>query len=262
MEEMKSATVVTALAVLLLAGCGGEEAAQADSSAQADTPRATYGSAPKPEKTESAAARPARPDKAAETPKAASGKPLGSKMLTYPEDLQMIMLAYRLRGETPPLERWAAEAQSVRMANEFTRAAALGEEMDRLQGAYDSTADVGLIQMRTSTSFSQYDSNRGGYYIAAFQPGTIYQFDAYQEKVALQITNAGDAYLWPLDAAAAQEVLATNLNGRHIFIDATIALTGMERRSTGPYLTGEVLEFKILGSNYAREALLGERSVK
>lgn len=261
---MKSTTVVTAFAVLLLlASCGGEDAAQADDAAQ-DAPRATYGSASKTQQPERSAGaeKAARPDQGTEARKAVSGKPLGSRTLAYPEDLQMIMLSYRLRGEAPPIETWAAEAQSVRMSNEFTRAAALKEEMDRLQGAYDSTADVGLIQMRTSTSFSQYDSNRGGYYITAFQPGTTYQFDAYREKVALQITNAGDAYFWPLDAAAAQEVLATNLNGRHIFLDATIALTGMERRSTGPHLTGEVLEFKIFGSNYAKEALLGERSVK
>lgn len=267
---MKSSPMTAALCMMMLAGCG-EEAAQ--TAAMDDVAPATYGGSPQTpaQKPDAPAAsrqeatqteRSARTQKPDQTQKASPGQPIGSRTLSYPEDLQMIMLSYRLRGETPPFEKWAKEANSVRMANEFNRSTALEEEMDRLRDAYDSIAEVGVIQLRTISQFSEYDGNQGGYYLSAFAPGTTYSFDAYREKAALQITNAGAAYLWPLDAQAAQDVLQKNVNMRSVTIDATLVLTGMERRSSGPHLTAELREYSILSNTYGREALLDQRSLK
>lgn len=257
---MKSKATIAALSALLLAGCGGEDTAQADNAGTNDTPRATYGSSPaKTQPSEQPApAKSGSGGKGAE--KAAEA--VGSRTLEYPEDLQMVMLSYRLRGQVPPFENWAKEAQSLRITNEFNRAAVLKEEMDRLQDAYDSTEDVGFIRMRTRSNFTEYDGNRGGYYLTTFSPGTSYQFRAYQDKVALQLVNASAAHFWPMDVQRAQEVLQRNRNNRHVTVDTTIAIMGVERRSSGPVLKGELLDYTIISTGYNSETVLDEISLK
>lgn len=264
---MKSSPVMAALCALALAGCGGDEPAQ---TAAPDTvPSAAYGgsqqpAAQPPSAPATAQKKPTQTQKTAQktTQKGSGAQPIGSRTLSYPEDLQMVMLSYRLRGETPPYEKWAVDAQSVRRANEFTKAQVLKEEMDRLRNAYESTADVGFIQLRTSSQFSQYDASQGGYYLTTFSPGTTYAFDAYREKASLHIANSGDAFFWPLDAQAAQDVLQKNANMRNVNIDVTLALTGMERRSSGPLLTAQILEYSIISSRYGNEGVLERRVLK
>lgn len=267
---MKSSPVMAVLCALALAGCGSDTPEQPASSDSA--PAAVYGGSSQQAAPQQPSA-PAAPQKQATQKdsqksgqksgqKSNTGKPIGSKTLAYPEDLQMIMLSYRLRGETPPYQKWAEDAQDVRRANEFTRAQALNDEMQRLRDAYDSTADVGFIQLRTSSQFSQYDANQGGYYLTAFSPGTTYTFDAYREKAALQLTNSGDAYFWPLDPQRAQDILQQNLNSRGVTIDATLALTGIERRSTGPMLTAQILEYSVVSTRYGHEGQLDRRNLQ
>src|SRR3546814_14942041 len=106
----------------------------------------------------------------------------------------MIMLGYRLRGMVPPLAQWAEGQQAVRRANEFERATVLQGERERLQSIYDHTADVGRLRLHVHSQFSEYDGSRGGYYINAFSPGSVFTFSAQpvsgaSAQVPLQVSN-------------------------------------------------------------------------
>ncbi|MEX1147306.1 MAG: hypothetical protein WEB93_02890 [Sphingomonadales bacterium] len=253
--------------VVMVSACGdgGEPAASGDGGGGGDAPRAVYGAV----QGQPQAAAGSQPQAAKDEPKPASGwgrkadeaasstgGVKGDKTLSYPEDLQMVMLAYRMRGETPPLEAWGANTTQVRIANEFTRPAALKAEVDRLRDVYDTTDGVGFLRVRTSTQVSQYDGNRGGFYLNAFSPGTTFSFGHYNEKVALQVTNSADAYFWPLDAETAQGVLEKNTNSRVVTVDMLMALGALERRTSGPVMSGRVLEYSVFSSHTGRKDLL------
>ena len=86
------------LALCALAACG-----KSSPDAQPQSPVATHGAASEP-----AAATPARPaakDAVAATPPAAV---IGSGVLSYPDNLQVELLADRIMGRTPPFDEWAA----------------------------------------------------------------------------------------------------------------------------------------------------------
>lgn len=254
MQPMKPSRLFASLGVLLLGACGGGEEA-----ADAQAGRAVYAAAPPVEQataTQPAAAR-------AAGPAASSAALVGDNTLGYPEDLEMVMLGYRLRSLEPPLAEWAAATSAVRFANEFDRTAVLQRETSRLAAAYEATAGVGFVQLRTSSTFSEYDGTRGGYYVNAFAPGTVYTFESREpvrEKVTLQLANAQEAYFWPLDAAAAEEVLRTNFS-RGVNIDAKVAVTGAIQRASGTVITGRILRYDILSTRYGNERALAQITI-
>src|SRR5690606_6469092 len=89
----------------------------------------------------------------------------GTQVLSHPDDLQVVMLGYRLRGKAPPIAEWAAAQYVVKNANEFDRARVLEAERERLQGIYDGTDGVGGLRLNVNARFSEYDGGRGGYYL-------------------------------------------------------------------------------------------------
>lgn len=248
MIRSTSPLLVLALAI---AGCGDPPPSEAQ---PGTPPQAAYGATPAPPPAAAPAPSAATPAAAAVP---ATSTTIGSGTLSYPEDMQMILLSYRMRGETPPLEKWAKDNQEVRSANEFNRGQVLQAETQKLNEAYAATGDIGVLKLRTSSTFSEYDSTRGGYYIAAFSPGSVYTFQAQSEKVNFQFSNSSAATFWALDAAAAQDILQRN-QSRNVTLDATIALSGIERRSTGPVITGRIVEYTILSTRYGDESVLGQ----
>lgn len=257
-----------AMAVLLplLVACGGGEAGdgQADqvvpdrgvavAQAGAGTPS---GGAQAVDQSAALPARPAGP---------VAGIGSGRRELAHPEDLQMLLLAYRLEGRTPPIAEWAAAQRRVATANEFDRAAVRDEEQARLQAVYDGTEDIGLLRINVNARISEYDGSRGGYYLDAFTPGSVFTFSArpapnpFQgEAVSLRIDNPDELNFWPLDSAAAQEALAKNNGQRHVTLDSRLRLTGINRRSTGAEVTATLLGYSIVSTKYGQPAVLGER---
>ncbi|GAB4524300.1 MAG: hypothetical protein Kow00133_12500 [Amphiplicatus sp.] len=248
-EKLWMRAPVLIVALFSFTGCG--DAATSDESAQGtrqDAPPAAYG-APR---TDAASG-----EKKKE--KAETGQPFGDRALSYPDDLQMTMLAYRLTDRVPPFEEWASEAQDVRRANEFDRAAALKEETGRLQAIYDSTENIGILQLRTNSQLSQYDSARGGYYLTAFSPGRVFTFNG-REPLSIQIENSDAAFFWPMDSNAAQEVLAQT--NRNVSIDMTLRLTGIERRSSGLALRTRIAGYSIHSRRYSDERQLAAFSLE
>ncbi len=239
--------VFAALATLvLLAACS-------KSASPAAPPAAVYGAAPAMSPTPAPTASAASSSEA--SPSSAPGV-VGTGTLDYPDNLQLLLLAYRLVGQTPPLEAWAAQAPTVRTADEFSRAAALKAELERLEAIAASTAETGFLKLKTDCNLSEYDAGRGGYYLPAFEPGVSYSFEAYGEKFALQLGNSADAYLWPLAPDAAREALR-KAGMRAVDVDMRIAIGRATRRAGGLLIEGRVLDYRVISRQYGNPAQLG-----
>lgn len=252
------ACLVLALTVAL-AACEGGQLEGETASASASTGQAA-GTSP-------AAASPdarASSDKAA----AASGAPaaarFGDRQLDHPDDLQILMLAYRLEGRTPPIDEWAAAQSRVAYADEFKRPALLKEEQERLKGIYDGTADVGRLRMNVNARFGEYDATRGGYYLDAFMPGSTFSFSVQPspstraQQISLQVDNLEELNFWPLDAAAAQDALARNSGLRSVVLDSRFVITGVSQRSDGRVITARLVGYAIGSDHYNKPATFGE----
>lgn len=248
----------------LLSACGSEPAPE-PAAGDFSAPDANVAAPPAP-----APAPTAAPPAAAPTPATASGAPaapvLGTRLLSHPENLQMVMLAYRLQGRVPPLAEWAAEQARVKYANEFERAGLLAQETSRLQDVYDATADVGRLRLNVNSRLSEYDAGRGGFYLNAFLPGSSFDFSVQpapypvrEERVIVSVQDDGELNFWPVDAAAAQQALARNQNMREVLLDSEFVITGVGRRSDSVEITARLLGYGILSSHYDHPVRLGER---
>ena len=186
------------------------------------------------------------------------------RQLDHPDDLQILMLAYRLEGRTPPIDEWASSQYRVKYADEFKRPSLLKEEQERLQGVYDGTAEVGRLRLNVNAQFGEYDAGRGGYYLDAFMPGSAFSFDAQpspeiqRQRITLQVDNPEELNFWPLDAARAQDVLTRNSGLRSVVLDSRFLITGVSRRSEGLVIKARLLGYTIGSDHYNRPATFGE----
>lgn len=188
---------------------------------------------------------------------------VGTQLLSHPDDLQMVMLGYRLRGIMPPLQQWAEAQYAVRTANEFEREATLKSERDRLQAIYDGTAGIGYLRLGVSAELSEYDAARGGYYFTAFTPGSVFNFSAQPgstaERIAMRVENEEELNFWPLDATAAQEVLRQS-RWRKVDLDSYFRITGVTQRGSGPTINVRLQRYMIVSDQRDNPAVLGERN--
>lgn len=249
------ASAIAAL-LLVLSACGGsnDAAVEAPDAATA-TPAPSSSTAPVAGTTSTSSS----------TQPAATEARYGERQLDHPDDLQMLLLSYRLEGREPPIATWAGQQSRVVYADEFQRPALLQDERGRLRAIHDGTADVGRLRLNVNARFGEYDSARGGYYLDAFMPGSVFHFDAQpspaerQQRVSLQIDNLEELNFWPLDAAAAQDVLARNSGLRDVTLDSRLRITGVNRRSDGPVITARLEGYSIGSDRYGRPVSLGDR---
>lgn len=252
--------LLLAALVAMLAGCGGEpEAGAAASGADAGT-AGRDGATPAAPST-AAAAPGSQASAAAATP---AGVP-GDRVLNQPEDLQLLMLAYRLQGQTPPIADWAAANVASGAVNEFDRPRLLAEETARLQSIYDGTAGVGGLRLNVRAHFSEYDGGRGGYYLDAYVPGSSIGFEARPaaypfrpERVSLAVVNSEELNFWPLDPESARQVLERNGSGRNVVLDSRFRIVGAARRGDGWVLDAQLLGYAINSDTYRDNSRLGE----
>jgi hypothetical protein len=243
---------ITPASLLVLAAAGLLSACESSETPTAP-PAAVYGAAPVV--APAPAAEPAAVSPTA-VASAAATTAVGSQTLDYPDPLQLLMLAYRLAGQTPPIDTWALQASSLISADEFSRPAVLKAEIERLTAVFASTADVGFVRLTTDGNLSEYDAARGGYYLPAFESGIRYEFEAYREKLGLQVANSADAYLWPLKPDEARETLK-KAGMRTVGVDMKLAIVRASRRSSGLQLETRVLDYRVISRQYGNPAVLG-----
>lgn len=253
-SEIRASAIAALL--LVLSACGGSNDAAVEAPAAAT---ATYASSSSAAPVEGAAST------SSSTQPAATEARYGERQLDHPDDLQMLLLSYRLEGREPPIATWAGQQSRVAYADEFQRPALLQDERGRLQAIHDGTADVGRLRLNVNARFGEYDSARGGYYLDVFMPGSVFHFNAQpspaerQQRVSLQIDNPEELNFWPLDAAAAQDVLARNSGLRDVTLDSRLRITGINRRSDGSVITARLEGYSIGSEHYGRPVSLGER---
>lgn len=249
--------VVAGLALMLavvLSACGGSS----DAGMEAAVATTTTPTPSNEASTDGAAPAPSA------TPPASKQAGYGERQIDHPDDLQMLLLAYRLERREPPIATWAGQQSRVMYADEFQRPALLQDEQSRLQSIYDGTADVGRLRLNVNALFGEYDSARGGYYLDSFMPGSAFHFNAQpspterQQRVSLQIDNSEELNFWPLDTAAAQDVLTRNSGLRNVTLDSRLRITGIHRRSDGPVITARLEGYSIGSEHYGRPVSLGE----
>ncbi|MFC3716921.1 hypothetical protein ACFONC_12235 [Luteimonas soli] len=255
-ESMRSGLLAAMLCAL--AACGSD--------AGSETRQAVAGTAAPSSAAGTTAAASARNDRDGAYSEARPGDAgvTGTQLLSHPDDLQVVMLGYRLRGLAPPLAQWAEGQQAVRRANEFERATVLQGERERLQSIYDGTADVGRLRLNVNSQFSEYDGSRGGYYLTAFSPGSVFTFSAQpvpgaREQVRVQVDNEEELNFWPLDAVAAQDVLREAGGTRSVTLDSSFRITGVSQRSDGTTITVRLQRYAIVADRYRNPVVLGER---
>lgn len=258
-------TLLLALMLAGSAGCGGD--AQSGAVQTAGPARGTQAQAPGAAAAGAAAGvGAAAAEGAAGSAAGAGGTGIGTRLLSHPDDLQLVLLGYRLRGSQPPIADWAAAQHAVVRANEFERANVIRQEQARLQGIHDSTADVGRLRFDVRAQLSEYDGARGGYYLDAFAPGSVFNFSARiaahpftEESITLQVQNEEELNFWPLDAAAAQEVLRRNDGMRNVVLDSQFRVLGVAQRSGGPVILLRLQRYAITSTKYGQPAVLGEQ---
>jgi hypothetical protein len=231
--------VIAASALLLCAcGGGGEKAATSEEAAQEARSSNTLAEiAGVAENNDSAtAAAPGQPPP----------PPIGTGTLQYPNDTQMVMLGYRLRGVEPPVGAWAEAENSVRYADEFSRAAKLQTATDTLQNIYADTDGVGFLQLRTNSQLSEYDPTRQGFYVSTFSPGSSFQFNS-RETVQLQIENALAAHLWAMPTEEGAATYQRNNRSRSVVIDMTLQIVGVEFRGNRTLIKARVQSYSVHG---------------
>ena len=247
-----------ALTVVLAACDSGRSPEAGDTTAAPDTPGTAQSTPAKADTRSPSTSTPAEA-------KGATSTRFGERQLDHPDNLQILMLAYRLEGRTPPLDEWAAAQSRVVYADEFTRPTLLREERERLQGIYDGTADVGRLRMNVNARFGEYDATRGGYYLDAFMPGSAFDFSAQPspsvqaQRISLQVDNPEELNFWSLDSAQAQDVLARNSGMRSVVLDSRFVLTGISRRNEGRVISARLAGYVIGSDHYNRPATFGER---
>lgn len=158
----------------------------------------------------------------------------------------MVLLAHRLAGGDPAatIRAWAERSDAVRRANEFQREAALAAETQRLQAILAAVADTGRVRIRTTTQLGEYDAAAGVWYLSAFQPGQVFTFSHQQAQAQLALSNAREAYRWPM-AAAEAEALKRRTQYRTIEVEIDAALTGSRMRGNGPQLDARIIEHRL-----------------
>ncbi len=247
---------IPAALVAALAACGGQAQPEGNVTASDN------GGGSAPQDTVAASKAPASPAGASA---AARAPRFGERQLDHPDDMQMLMLAYRLEGREPPIGEWAAAQSRVAYADEFQRPALLAEERQRLQGIYDGTADVGQLRMNVDARFGEYDAARGGYYLDAFMPGSRFNFSVQPapsttaQRIVLQIDNPEELNFWPLDATAAKDVLEKNRGMRDVTLDSHLRITGIGRRGDGPVIGARLSGYAIGSDRYGNPLRFGER---
>lgn len=165
-----------------------------------------------------------------------------------PTEFDIEAIYRHLAADPPDFDTAARQTDAYLRANEFERADALAREKDRLKQQYDALAEADLINIRLNARLSEYDSEKGVYYIDSFDDGSYIPFGDY----GLSFDNAATFREWSLPVDRAQEVRELSPDGR---ISAVIQARpfGLSPKG-GRMLRGQIVSLKL----YVEDRLLHE----
>ncbi|WCL53249.1 hypothetical protein [Gimibacter soli] len=231
-----------AILSLFLAACGGEGTSEGQSGQDANQTRATYGSSRSQSGGNSAV-----PGNTS-TSSGVDRLKLGGGTLAYPDYLQVVALAFRLRGEALPIEEWTRWNIKVTNANEFERPARHAEVMAEYRAIDASTAGIGHLRILVRSRLMEYDIQRQGFPLQSIGPGTTYEYEAQigkPYKAGIRLENATEAGFWPIPPAEAQALINRIRTVRMVDAHLDLDITGIDTRGKVPVILANVTEFRL-----------------
>jgi hypothetical protein len=261
------------IVVLLVAACGEGTPSAGSSAPAADPERGSAGQA--------TSATPPAGSVAASTPAAETANTPGSSRLAEGGrtrrleefDMEALVWAmYHWAGVTPPLREWVEPKwrQEAYRRDEvvdefFDREAFLSKLVEELEVPYRAARDIGYVRARVGGKLGPYDTQFEELYIEPFAPGSALR--AYSEKTgretSIRLSNALDAYAWPLPPDEAQAVLASlgsdvGRGSRDILVEVELRLTGarVEPSSGNGHVDAEILRYELYEDRSGRKGRL------
>lgn len=173
-----------------------------------------------------------------------SNSAVNAETIEMPTDFQVESVYRNLANLPPDFERAARESQEYRSASEFDRSVVLERQIEALKSEFTSLSDVEALLIRAQSQLSEYDAERGAYYIEAFRPGTYYPFGSY----GINMENAEEFLEWSLPVEEAREVRdAVGVFGS-IIAEITIRPFATSPGRDG-LIRGQVTAVKVFGDN-------------
>lgn len=157
---------------------------------------------------------------AAATPAPASTSGAGAPCADYRAEVDpgdMVMIYHAVSGMAPQLDKWA-ETILYKFDRQSDPEGAWKQANDQIKAQYAAVSGVRCVTLRTGADVRAYDPARGGLVISALGPDTYYPFQAFGEKVRLQVRNAEAASVWKLPADRAEALMrgSGNLSGANL----------------------------------------------
>ncbi len=140
---------------------------------------------------------------------------LQAREIVNPDKRQIDLLYRYLASDPPDFASEAKKSYEVRSANEFDRPNIARQIENTLRRDFDLMKDVDVIRIRTRARLSEYDSDRGGFYISSLKPGSYFKFG----KIQLAFENADHFHLWDVAVGDARYTVEKIGYGRDVIID-------------------------------------------
>lgn len=236
------------LALALVSACGDSQQAPETPAAAPATGTAAGTAAKTP------ASPPAQPaaKPAALSAAATAGPDLAARSveLLNPDDATVVLLYYDLAGMQPPLEQWVEQDNRVRLGDPRDRAAQRELVRAELEAAAAAVREVGLIRLSLqSASLSRYDPNYGEFIVGALSPGSVIEYKAFGQNVAIKFANGRTAQIWKVPPEEGQAI-DDRLGGRGfaVKLDTLLEIKSVVPRPGGGSIMTDITEYELRDS--------------
>lgn len=156
---------------------------------------------------------------------------------------QAIALVYhKLTGDTLDLQTVAQSSNAVRNASSFDRPDAVKAETARLQAQLNAADPGKEFVMRVNDSISEYDHQRGEFYVVLFRPGYFVPVNAFRQQYQLVFANVEGARAIPMPKEEARNF-------------------DLQLQKLSRHVTNEI-HFKVIGKGDPAGGVTGERVIR
>lgn len=141
--------------------------------------------------------------------------PSQAREIINPDDVQIDLLYRFLASDPPDFASEAKKSYEVRSANEFDRPNVARQIENNMRRDFDLMKDVDVIRIRTRAKLSEYDGDRGGFYISALNPGTYFKYG----NIQYTFENTDEFHLWEVPVGDARYIVEQLGYGRDVVVD-------------------------------------------
>ncbi len=132
-----------------------------------------------------------------------------------PDDTQIDLMYRYLASDPPDFRSEAKKTYEVRRADEFNRPNVARQVENNMRRDFELMKDVDVLRIRAHGKLSEYDSDRGGFYVSALSPGTYFKYGTVQYI----FENPDYFHLWKVSTGNARLVVEQLGYGRNVALD-------------------------------------------